>query len=54
MKYDLHIHSSCSDGKYSKLELLRYFNENNFEVVSFADHNYIEKKTQFGLYQVGR
>ncbi|MGM9878938.1 MAG: PHP domain-containing protein [Bacilli bacterium] len=46
MKYDLHIHSSCSDGKYSKLELLRYFNENNFEVVSFADHNYIEKKNE--------
>ena len=41
MKYDLHIHTSCSDGKYSKLDLLKYLNGLNYEYVSFADHNYI-------------
>lgn len=39
MKYDLHIHTNISDGKYDKLELLRFCNENNIEVVAFADHN---------------
>ena len=42
MKYDLHIHTTCSDGKYSKLELLKYFNDNDFRYIAFADHNYIE------------
>lgn len=45
MKYDLHIHTTCSDGKYSKLELLKYFNDNNFRYIAFADHNYIELKS---------
>ena len=45
MKYDLHVHTTCSDGKYSKLELLKYFNDNNFQYIAFADHNYIELKS---------
>lgn len=49
MKYDLHIHTSCSDGKYSKLDLLKYLNGLNYEYVSFADHNYIELKTEKDL-----
>ena len=40
MRYDLHIHTKCSDGKYDKLELLKYFNDNEFSVVGFSDHNY--------------
>ena len=39
MKYDLHIHTTISDGKYDKVRLLHYCNQNNIEVVSFADHN---------------
>lgn len=42
MKYDLHIHTSCSDGSYSKLDLLKFLNDLKYEYVAFADHNYIE------------
>ena len=42
MKYDLHIHTSCSDGKYSKLDLLKFLNYFEYDYVAFADHNYIE------------
>lgn len=37
--YDLHIHTNESDGKYSKLEILRYTNKKNINVVAFCDHN---------------
>ena len=46
MKYDLHIHTSCSDGKYSKMDLLKFLNNFNYEYVAFADHNYIELLTE--------
>ena len=49
MKYDLHVHTTCSDGKYSKLELLKYFNDNAFQYVAFADHNYIELKSDIEI-----
>lgn len=39
MIYDLHIHTTISDGKYDKVKLLHFCNENNIEVVAFADHN---------------
>lgn len=39
MKYDLHVHTKLSDGKYSKLYLLQRANELNFQYISFADHN---------------
>ena len=42
MIYDFHVHTRCSDGKYSKIELLNYFNRKNYDVVAFADHNYVE------------
>lgn len=45
MIYDLHIHTTCSDGKYSKLQLLKYFNDKKYEVISFTDHNYIESNS---------
>ena len=40
--YDLHIHTTCSDGKYSRLELLKKLNDSSFEWVAFADHNYFD------------
>lgn len=40
--YDLHIHTTCSDGKYSRLELLKKLNDNDFEWIAFADHNYFD------------
>lgn len=49
MKYDLHVHTTCSDGKYSKLQLLKYFNDNAFQYVAFADHNYIELKSDIEI-----
>lgn len=41
MKYDLHIHTTCSDGKYNRLEILKKANDLDFSYISFADHNYI-------------
>jgi len=41
MVYDLHIHTTKSDGKYDRFELLKYFINNKFEYISFTDHNYI-------------
>lgn len=38
--YDLHIHSTCSDGKYSRVELLKKMNDEDYKFCSFADHNY--------------
>lgn len=38
--YDLHVHSTCSDGKYERIELLKKMNDQKFEYCSFADHNY--------------
>lgn len=41
--YDLHIHTTCSDGKYSRLELLKKMNDRNFCYACFADHNYFSE-----------
>lgn len=41
MKYDLHIHTTCSDGKYNRLEILKKANDLDFSYISFTDHNYI-------------
>lgn len=41
MIYDLHVHSTKSDGKYDRFKLINYFIDNNFEYACFADHNYI-------------
>ncbi len=42
MIYDLHIHSKCSDGKYTRLELLHRLNMLKANVVCFTDHNYVD------------
>lgn|SRR5574344_1726013 len=44
MKYDLHVHTTASDGKEKKLSLLRSANEQGLEFISFTDHNYIESR----------
>lgn len=41
MKYDLHVHTTCSDGKYDRLELLKKADDLDFHYLCFADHNYI-------------
>lgn len=39
MIFDLHVHTNESDGKYSKLTLLKYANDKKFEAIAFCDHN---------------
>lgn len=39
MYYDLHIHTNESDGKYAKMDLLRYINQKDFKIIAFCDHN---------------
>lgn len=39
MYYDLHVHTNESDGKYSKLEILRYTSKKGIKVIAFCDHN---------------
>lgn len=41
MLYDLHIHTTCSDGKYRRIELLRRMNDLGFKYACFSDHNYL-------------
>ena len=41
MIYDLHIHTTKSDGKYDRYKLLKYFIDNDYKYISFTDHNYI-------------
>lgn len=41
LKYDLHVHTTCSDGKYSRLEMLKKANDSRLRYMCFADHNYI-------------
>ena len=38
-KYDLHIHSNESDGKYSKTDLIYLAEIKNIQLISFCDHN---------------
>lgn len=42
MKYDLHIHTTLSDGKEEKIILLKRANELGFSFMSFTDHNVID------------
>lgn len=43
MKYDLHIHTTLSDGKEEKIILLKRANELSFSFMSFTDHNIIDQ-----------
>lgn len=42
MKYDLHVHTTLSDGKEEKIILLRRANELGFSFMSFTDHNAVD------------
>lgn len=41
-RYDLHIHSNYSDGKFSVLELTKKLKDENIEVFSICDHDNID------------
>ncbi len=41
-KVNLHIHTLCSDGKMTPLEVVNYAKEHNFETISICDHNTLE------------
>ena len=41
MIYDLHIHTTKSDGRDDRFKLLKYFMDHNYKYISFTDHNYI-------------
>ena len=36
---DLHVHTNCSDGKYSVLELLQMAEKEHITTISFCDHD---------------
>jgi predicted metal-dependent phosphoesterase TrpH len=40
-KYDLHIHSNCSDGTYSPAEILHLAKQQNLKGLSITDHDTI-------------
>lgn len=42
MKYDLHIHSTVSDGKVSRDEIIKTAIEKGLECISFTEHNSFE------------
>lgn len=39
MKADLHVHTSCSDGRYSPEQIIQLANQKNIEVLSITDHD---------------
>ncbi len=41
MKVDLHIHSYCSDGKYSPAKIVEYSVQNQLNIISLTDHDTI-------------
>jgi predicted metal-dependent phosphoesterase TrpH len=41
MKVDLHIHSHCSDGKYSPARIVEYAVKNGLGMISLTDHDTI-------------
>ena len=42
MFYDLHVHTDKSDGKLSRIELLKLARDIGLEYLSFTDHDYID------------
>lgn len=51
--FDLHIHSTCSDGEKSVSEIIEYAKDNNFKYISITDHDNIDcieeiKKSNLG------
>ena len=49
MKYDLHVHTTQSDGKENKMALLKTANELGLSYISFTDHNTLDDKSVSAL-----
>lgn len=43
MLYDLHLHSTASDGQETRLQLMSKANNNGLGIISFTDHSYIDE-----------
>ncbi len=41
-KIDLHIHTDCSDGVYSPLQILEFARKNFYDVISITDHDTLD------------
>ena len=44
MYYDLHIHTTDSDGALSSVDLLKKANDKGLEYLCITDHDYISNK----------
>ncbi len=42
MKMDLHIHSTCSDGALSPVELVKKFHKDEYNIIAITDHDTVE------------
>ena len=42
MKFDLHIHSTCSDGRFTPKQVFEEANQRNIKLLSITDHDTIE------------
>lgn len=49
MKYDLHMHTSFSDGEYSPKELIEKAYAEKIEVISITDHDTIKAYQQLEI-----
>ena len=51
MFYDLHVHTNKSDGKYSRIELLKRANDLQMRYLSFTDHDYLDNENIKAQYE---
>lgn len=51
---DLHIHSSCSDGTYTAIELLQMAEKQQLDVISITDHNTVDAYKQLATIDVSK
>lgn len=42
MKMDLHIHSTCSDGALSPVELVKKFHNDEYSIIAITDHDTVD------------
>jgi 3',5'-nucleoside bisphosphate phosphatase len=47
MKFDLHLHSSASDGDYTPTELVRRFKNKGYQAVALCDHDTLQGVPEF-------
>ena len=53
-RVNLHIHTSCSDGKLSPNEVISAAIEQNLEIISITDHNTIEAYNNLDFYDTNK